>query len=64
MLISRFHMGHCKSWDLDYNLEEGDILFKSAGIGQPLTVDELSIYCRIKNFDLNGVMLDHDSHLM
>ena len=57
-------MGHCKSWDLDYNLEEGDILFKSAGIGQPLTVDELSIYCRIKNFDLNGVMLDHESHLM
>ena len=52
------------SWDLDYILEESDILFKSAGIGQPLTVDELPIEFRIKNFDLNGVMLDHESHLM
>lgn len=57
-------MGHCKSWDLDYILEEGDILFKSAGIGQPLTVDQLPIDFRIKNFDLNGVMVDHERHFM
>ena len=45
-------------------LEQGDILFKSVGIGQPLAVDELPISFKIENFDLNGVMLDHESHLM
>ena len=53
-----------KSWDLDYVLEQGDILLKSVGIGQPLAVDELPINFKIENFELNGVMLDHESHLM
>ena len=53
-----------KSWDLDYILEQGDILFKSVGIGEPLAVDELPINFKIGNFDLNEVMLDHESHLM
>ena len=40
-----------KSWHLDYNLEQGDILLKSVGIGQPLAVDELPINFKIENFD-------------
>ena len=43
-----------KSWDLDYVLEQGDILPKSVGIGQPLAVDELPINFKIENFELNG----------
>ena len=34
------------------------------GIGQPLAVKELPIYFKIENFDLNGVMLDHETHWM
>ena len=33
-------------------------------MGQPLAVDELPINFKIENFDLNAVMLDHESHLM
>ena len=53
-----------KSWNLDYILEQGDTLFKSVGIGQPLAVDELPINFKIENFDLYGIMHDHVSHLM
>ena len=53
-----------KSWDSDYVIEQGDILPKSVGIGQPLAVDELPINFKTENFELNGVMLDHESHLM
>ena len=45
-------------------LNKGDILLKNVGIGQPLAVDELPINFKIENFELNGVMLDHESHLM
>ena len=53
-----------KSWDLDYILGQGDILLKSVRIGQPITVNELPINFKIENFDLHGVMLDHERHLM
>ena len=53
-----------KLWALDYVLEQGDILFKNVGIGQPLAVDELPINFKIESFDLNTVMLDQESHLM
>ena len=52
-----------KSWDLHYILEQG-IMFKSVGIRQPVAVNKLAINFKIKNFDLNGVMLDHESHLI
>ena len=47
-----------KSWNLDYILEQGDILFKCPGIGQPLTVDELLFNFKIENSNLNGVMIN------
>ena len=50
--------------DLDYVLLQGYILFKSVGIGKPLAADEQPINFKIENVDLNGVMLDHESHLM
>ena len=53
-----------KLWNLDYIIEQGDILFKSVGIGQALVVNQLPINFKIENFDLNGVMLHHESHLM
>ena len=49
---------------LDYILEQSDISFKSVGIGQRLPVNELPINFKIENFDLNEVMLDHESYLM
>ena len=52
-----------KSWDLHYILEQG-IMFKSVGIRQPVAVNKLAINFKIKNFDLNGVMLDHEKHLI
>ena len=53
-----------ESCHLNYILEQGDILFKSVGIGQSNNVDELLIIFKIENFDLNGVNLDHETHLM
>ena len=53
-----------KSWSLDYIFGQGDIFFKSVGIGHPLSIDTLPINFKIENFDLNGVILDHKSHLM
>ena len=47
-----------KSWNLDYILEQGHILFKCPGIGQPLTVDELPFNFKIENSHLNGVMIN------
>ena len=47
-----------KSWNLDYIFEQGDILFKCPGIGQPLTVDELLFNFKIENSNLNGVMIN------
>ena len=54
-----------KSWDLDYVLEQGDILFKNVVRNeQQFAVDGLPINLKIENFDLNGVMLDNESHLI
>ena len=53
-----------KLWNLDYIIEQGDILFKSVGIGQPLVVNQLPINFKIENFDLNRLMLDHENHSM
>ena len=53
-----------ESCDLDYILEQGDVLFKSVAIGQSGNADELLNIFKIESFDLNGMNLDHETHLM
>ena len=52
-----------KSWDLDYIFEQGDQLIKSLNVNHPLTVDELSLFLKIKSFDIKLKILQHHSDL-
>ena len=50
-----------KTYDLDYILDQGDWLFKSVDIDEPLVVDELSLNLTVEGANVSAEMLTCES---
>ena len=57
------NIGLWKSHDLDYILDQGDRIFKSVGINQPLAVDELPLNLAVEGASASVTMLARESSL-
>ena len=56
-------VGLWKSLDLDIILAQGDELFQSVRINEPLAVDELPLTFSFEGHDISCQRLSHESHL-